>query len=70
MSALQPRAIALQGLGYSQRLVSMQGLWPQGVTLASSGPARVLKMPPNTAADDDLLLLLAASMIIASNRIH
>ena len=70
MSSLQPRAIAMHGLGYSPRLIAVQGLWPQGTTLASVGGPRVVRLPPNTGADDDLLLLLAASMIIASNRMH
>jgi hypothetical protein len=34
---LNPRAIAVQGIGYSPRLVSVQGLWPVSVESGFSG---------------------------------
>lgn len=62
MSSLIPRAIAVQGVGYSARLVAMQGLWPRGTTIVASSPRRV-PMPSPIPADDDALLLLIASLI-------
>lgn len=67
MSALDPRAIAAQGVGFSPRVLAAQGLWPVGSPLIGL-PARRRDRRDAVRDDDELLLLLSA--MVASGQIH
>ena len=65
MSALNPRAIAAQGIGFTPRLVAVQGLWP--VPDTGGGfytPSR--RRARDIAKIDDEEILMLISLVISS----
>ncbi len=74
--SLSPRAIAVQGLGYSTRLVAVQGLWPDAGT-GGSGVLRV-RIPRRTVEatrlrlidEDDTLLVIAGALTAGAGRLQ
>jgi hypothetical protein len=76
--SLSPRAIAVQGLGFGQRLVSVHGLWPVAETPQQPvfGGGR-FPVPPDLLAGfrrrllaEDELLLMMASAILGAGILH
>lgn len=62
--SLNPRLIAVQGIGDSSRLVAVQGLWPafrRRGGLVSSSRALMDAQMERLIDEDDALLLLALS---------
>jgi len=67
--SLSPRAIAMQGLGSSTRLVAVQGLWPAGAAFTGAGISRSQRASvPLTYArarligdEDEILLAMTLS---------
>ena len=59
MSALDPRAIASQGIGFSPRLVAAQGLLPSEQRFVGGFPRARSNVTFND--DDEILLLIAAA---------
>ena len=72
---LTPLAIATQGLGYSQRLVAVQGLWESGVVVPPEVLAPFISMPRRVRVpsfvqlveEDELMLMCAAGLLIATH---
>jgi hypothetical protein len=59
MNPLDPRAIALQGIGSSPRLVAVQGLWPSEQQPQPLPPThRASRKKPRKPDDDDVLLFM------------
>lgn len=59
MTALDPRRVALQGLGGSVRLVALQGLAPQSARpMVFQGPAKRPRKRRRDTDEDVLLFLL------------
>jgi hypothetical protein len=58
--SLKPRAIALQGVGYSPRLVAVQGLWPVEEKRLEPPVTRHLpqRKKRRRDTDDDVLLFI------------
>jgi hypothetical protein len=67
MSALNPRAVASQGVGFSPRVLAAQGLWPM-----PSGGRRFnsQRAPDRTKWKDDEEILLLFGELIASGVIQ
>lgn len=61
--SLNPRAIAVQGVGYSPRLLALQGLWPsRRVRLSGGTGAGGAISDPNREAEElTLLAMLCAA---------
>jgi hypothetical protein len=70
---LNARAIALQGLGRTSRLVAVQGLWPAPVIGGGGGrfrvPAEFIDAQRLKQIDSDELLLLIAGAV-ATGMLH
>ena len=63
--SLNPRAIATQGLGFSSRLVAVQGLWPVADSAVGGGGFRQRQRVAWRTNDDDEVLLLIAAAVAA-----
>jgi hypothetical protein len=62
--SLNPRSIAVQGIGRPQRLVAMQGLWPdQTQTIRPAGLRRRVPVIDRGVDEADALLLLVAGEV-------
>jgi hypothetical protein len=74
--SLSQRAIAVQGLGFSTRLVAVQGLWPIAAPQQVFGGGR-FPVPPDLLAGfrrrllaEDELMLMMASAILGAGILH
>lgn len=56
--SIDRRAIATQGLGFSPRMVAVQGLYPTQATTPLGPRPRMRRKPKRHDRDDDALLFL------------
>ena len=74
--SLSPRAIAVQGIGFSPRLVSVHGLWPD--TGSYGGGVRRMRLPRSLVDaqrialidEDDVLLTIAAALSVGAGSLQ